>query len=72
MPTVVHFEIPSDNIERAKTFYSSLFDWKMEKMLGPMEYWMFSTNAERTVGGGLMKRQMPQHTITNYIDVSSI
>lgn len=72
MPTVVHFEIPSDDTERAKKFYNSLFGWKMERMPGPMEYWMFSTNDERTVGGGVMKRQQPQQTITNYIDVSSV
>jgi len=72
LPTVVHFEIPSDDTERAKKFYNSLFGWKMEKMPGPMEYWMFSTNDERTVGGGVMKRQQPQQTITNYIDVSSV
>ena len=72
MPTVVHFEIASDDIERAKKFYSGMFGWKMEKMPGPMEYWMFATNDERTVGGALMKRQQPQQTITNHIDVSSI
>lgn len=41
-------------------------------MSGPLEYWMFSTNNEQTVGGGLMKRQQPQQTITNYLDVSSL
>jgi len=25
MPTIVHFDIPSDNIERSKKFYSDLF-----------------------------------------------
>jgi predicted enzyme related to lactoylglutathione lyase len=44
----------------------------MKKMSGPMEYWMFSTNNEQTVDGGLMKRQQPQPTITNYVDVSSL
>ncbi|MFL6496110.1 MAG: VOC family protein [Nitrososphaera sp.] len=39
--TIVHFEIPSDNIERAKKFYNDLFGWNMEKMPGPMEYWTF-------------------------------
>jgi predicted enzyme related to lactoylglutathione lyase len=34
MPTVVHFEIPSDNLERTKKFYTELFGWKMEKMPG--------------------------------------
>jgi uncharacterized protein len=34
MPTIVHFEIPSDNLERTKKFYTKLFGWKMEKMSG--------------------------------------
>jgi uncharacterized protein len=45
MPTIVHFEIPSDSLERTKKFYTELFGWKMEKMpgMGQMEYWTFST-----------------------------
>jgi predicted enzyme related to lactoylglutathione lyase len=31
MPTIVHFELPADDVERAKKFYSDLFGWKMEK-----------------------------------------
>jgi len=27
MPTIVHFEIPSDDIERSKKFYNDLFGW---------------------------------------------
>jgi predicted enzyme related to lactoylglutathione lyase len=72
LPTVVHFEIPSDDVERAKKFYNSLFGWKLEKMPGDMEYWMGSTNDEQTIGVGVMKRQQPQQTIANYIDVSSV
>ncbi|MGC2569882.1 MAG: VOC family protein [Candidatus Nitrosopolaris sp.] len=34
MPTIVHFEIPSDDIERAKKFYNDLFGWKIEKWAG--------------------------------------
>ncbi len=47
MPTIVHFEIPSDNLERTKKFYTELFGWKMEKMpgAGQREYWMFSTTS---------------------------
>ncbi len=29
MPTIVQIDIPADNLERAKDFYSRLFDWKM-------------------------------------------
>ena len=45
MPTVVHFEILSDNLERTKKFYTELFGWKMEKMpgTGQREYWTFYT-----------------------------
>jgi uncharacterized protein len=47
MPTIVHFEIPSDNLERTRKFYTELFGWKMEKMpgTGQQEYWMFSTTS---------------------------
>ncbi len=38
MPTIVHFEIPTDDLERAKRFYTELFGWKIEKYPGPMEY----------------------------------
>ena len=34
MPTIVHFEIPVDDVDRAKKFYSDLFGWKMEKSPG--------------------------------------
>jgi predicted enzyme related to lactoylglutathione lyase len=44
----------------------------MKNMSGPLKYWMFSTNNEQTVGGGLMKRQQLQQTIINYLDLSSL
>ena len=30
--TIVHSEIPADNIERANKSYGSVFGWKMEKV----------------------------------------
>lgn len=38
MPTICHFEIPAEDIERAKKFYTELFGWKIEKYPVPMEY----------------------------------
>ncbi len=78
MFTVVHFEIPADNIERAQKFYRELFGWKIEKFAGqaPMEYWSITASAEPGgmggLGGGMMKRQTPQQQITVYIDVPSV
>ena len=82
MPTIVHFEIPSDDIERSKKFYSKLFGWKFEKWSGPesfpegIEYLIISTTDDKgnkSVGGGMMKRQNSQQQgMTNYIDVKSV
>ena len=88
MPTIVHFEIPANDIERAKKFYNDLFGWKIEKWPGtdgsqltsaatgqPMEYWLITTTDDKgnkALGGGMMKRQMPEHKVTNYIGVKSI
>jgi uncharacterized protein len=70
--TIVHFEIPADNIERANKFYGSLFGWKIEKAQD-MDYWMFRTADDaQAIGGGIMKRQMPDQGITNYIGVDSV
>jgi predicted enzyme related to lactoylglutathione lyase len=71
--SIVWFEIPADNVERAKTFYSALFGWKIEKFPGQMEYWHIDTGGSNdSPDGGLMKRQQPQHGITNYIGVPSV
>ena len=87
LPTIVHFEIPTDDSERAKKFYTDLFGWKIEKWPGtddsqltsaagqPMEYWIVTTTDDKgnkALGGGMMKRQMPEHQITNFIDVKSV
>ncbi len=78
MFSVVHFEIPADDVERAKKFYGELFGWKIEKFTGPtpMEYWEISNNPAEgemgLAGGGMMQRQMPEQQITIYISVPSV
>jgi uncharacterized protein len=40
-----------------------------------MEYWMVTTTDEKGnkgIDGGIMKRQNPQHQVTNSIDVKSV
>ena len=41
--TIVHFEIPADDVEKLGKFYGQLFGWKIEKMPGPVEYWGIQT-----------------------------
>jgi predicted enzyme related to lactoylglutathione lyase len=83
--TVVHFEIPADDPERAAKFYRDLFGWDIQKFDGPtgggpMEYWMVQTvptdekgmPARPGVNGGLMRRMMPGQAPVNYISVPSV
>ena len=80
MPTIVYFQIPSDDIERSKKFYSQLFGWKIDKSPESntpegMENWTVTTTDDKgnqALGGGMSKRQMPQQQITNFIDVKSV
>jgi len=78
--TIVHFEIPADDLQKLRKFYSELFGWKIEKMPGPTDYWNIQTvpvdekgmPIRPGVNGGMMKRQNPEHKPVNYIGVESI
>ena len=74
MSRVTHFEIPADNPERAIKFYKKTFGWKIEKWDGPIEYWVIKTGAEDDPGidGGLARREDPDTTIENTIDVKDL
>lgn len=84
MPKVVHFEIPAEDLERAKGFYGSVFGWQLDTMPMPSggEYTSVMTTPvdEQTqmptepgaINGGMMVRDdtTPAPVIT--IDVESI
>lgn len=74
IPKVVHFEINTDDPLRAKVFYESVFNWKIEKWEGPMEYWVIDAGEENEEGinGGLQKREESEDQIFNYIKVPSV
>ena len=65
---VGHFEIPAENVESLKDFYSSLFDWQFEK--GQTQgYWMIKNAG---ISGGLMQKENPEQISTIFIEVESI
>jgi predicted enzyme related to lactoylglutathione lyase len=80
--TIVHFEIPADNPERAAKFYRELFGWKFERWENPsgIEYWMVETvptdekgaPVRPGVNGGMMPRMYPSQQPVNYISVESV
>jgi predicted enzyme related to lactoylglutathione lyase len=79
MDKVVHFEIPVDDLERAKAFYGSVFGWGVQT-LPEMDYTIAMTTAvdESTqmplepgaINGGLMRRSdtTPAPVITIQVD----
>lgn len=78
--TIVHFEIPAEQTERAITFYRELFGWEFRHMGGPADYSLVQTvpsdaegHPQRPgVNGGIMRRMMPGQAPVNYIGVENV
>jgi len=71
--SIVWFEIPADQPERARKFYSKLFGWKINPLPGMPDYQHIDAGgADAFPDGGLMKRKHPGQSITNYVNVSSV
>jgi predicted enzyme related to lactoylglutathione lyase len=80
MRSVVHFEIPADDVARAKEFYSSIFGWQLQDM-PEMDYTIVRTTAvdenqmptsPGAINGGLMRRSQETPTPVLTIDVESV
>lgn len=60
--TFVHFDIPADDVERAKTFYEKLFGWKIVPAdeEGFEGYWyVMTSDNDEDLHGGLAARGDP-------------
>ena len=76
MDKVVHFEIPADDVDRAKEFYGAIFGWQLQTMqMEGGEYTIAMTTPideqsqlptePGAINGGLMRRD--EHTPTPVI-----
>jgi uncharacterized protein len=74
MSRVIHFEIPTDDPERAAKFYQDAFGWEIQKWAGPQDYWLASTGqaSEPGINGGLLRRPHPGAVTCNTIGVESV
>lgn len=74
MTRPIHFEIVSDDAERTKKFYEDVFDWKIEKWKGPIDYWLITTGSEDETGidGAFGMRQNSDDSTVNTIDVPDL
>jgi predicted enzyme related to lactoylglutathione lyase len=82
MANIAYFEIPADNVDRAKHFYHTLLGWKIQPTKAPMDpskaasmqYQDVITgeSKEGTLSmGGMYKRQMAE-SIINYVMVEDV
>jgi uncharacterized protein len=81
MDKVVHFEIPTDDLARAKEFYGSIFGWQLQT-IDDMDYTIAMTTAvdEQTqlptepgaINGGMMKRSADTPSPVLTVGVDSI
>ena len=65
---VGHFEIPTDNVDGLRSFYSSLFGWEFEK--GQTQRYYMIKNAG--ISGALMQKENPQQVSTQFVNVESL
>jgi Predicted enzyme related to lactoylglutathione lyase len=78
--TIVHFEIPADEVSKLKAFYEQVFGWTIVQAGGPIEYWIIQTVPTDQKGmllhpginGGMYKRIAPESKPINYYSVASI
>lgn len=77
---VVHFEIPADDLARARGFYADVFGWDVSPV-PEMDYAVARTTATDDAGtprspgainGGLLARRDPVHHPVITIDVADI
>lgn len=82
MPNIGYFEIPTNDVDRAKHFYESVLGWKIEPTTTPMDpaavtamQYHDITTGEAQEGtlnmGGMYKRQMSE-LIINHVIVEDI
>ena len=77
---VVHFEIPFDDGDRARKFYSDLFGWQIQE-IPDLHYSIVQTGPTSDdgfpvekgyIGGGMLKRESPTDRPVITIDVDDI
>ncbi len=74
MSAIVHFDVPTEDVERAKKFYAGLLGWKFDPV-PEMQYNLINTtNLDGTpgIGGGMGKRMDPSQRMMNYFGVASL
>src|SRR4051812_24649469 len=71
--SVVWFNIPAEDLKRAKKFYSGLFGWKIAPFRGMNDFMHVDTGgADASPDGGIGARKNGEHGTVNYVGVDSV
>jgi uncharacterized protein len=65
---VEHFEIPADDVNSLKNFYSSLFAWQFEED-ETEGYWMIKNAG---ISGAVTQKENPEQISTQFVTVKSV
>ena len=69
MTKIVHFEIPVDDTQKSRTFWSGLFGWQFEAYPGPSEYHMTRIDDQ---SGAAISSEPGKRGPRTYFDVEDI
>jgi uncharacterized protein len=72
MPTLVHFDVPTDDLTRAKKSCSELFGWNFIAPPRFPDFYLIGTagpDEKPSAGGGMGNQGSPDQGIMNYIGV---
>ena len=81
MDSVIHFEIPFDQMERAQEFYQAVFDWQIHKIPEMEYYWAVTSESDPktwmpskpgAINGALHPRPHPGAKPTIVVNVESM
>lgn len=78
MSNIAYFEVPADDVKRAKKFYTELLGWDFIRTQVPgipVEYWNVTTGKSRTdtlTKGGLYQRKESSSRMLIYAIVDNI
>lgn len=82
MANIAFFQVPADNIDRAKHFYHSLLGWKIAPTRTPMDPAMMASvqfqdiitgdTREGTMNMGLLYKRQMTEPIINFVNVDAI
>lgn len=79
--TIVHFEIPGEDVEKLSKFYQELFGGKfVHSPIPGMDYWLIHTvptdeqgmPQRPSINGGMYKKENEMQIPTNWISVEDI